>query len=285
MLSRRPVWILPDNDKAYLPFSSGSPYDEKGFIYEALAYINMMQKPNNGKVGLGGIERRIKVDGPGLMIKPAVIVEGNTTGGTVTPDTYVPKAYCFIKKPTLVEIPYINISSEFGPLVTAHFTLQGLNAVGGAYGENKVKIKGTSGVAQKQYFNWINDTYVNDVNIPYSAPWPPILEGEKCELWISSNNDPDFALFDTFYFSIDQSIVIDYHDSGDIEDMTFTYTDNAVSGDYSKTSFTTVDVPSWVFSASTSSFKNGCIGYIEWMESLYDLQSEYTDYTPWELGR
>lgn len=280
MLKKRKIWVLPDNDIASFPFSESTPTAKKGYIYEADAYINpMVEDSNSGIVGLAGIANRIRVDRKDLHIKPAVVTKGNTSSGTVIPDSYTAKAYCFIKKPTIdIQAP-LAVSTEMGDIDNASFTVVYQNLPGG-FTNSTVKIQSVTNPSifysngftsdDSETFNWY----------PTYGTATPIAEGEQYTLWAEPNSGTMTQIGEPLYFYAQQTLVVDFHSS---TTATPTYTWSTSSVPSTAYHYTTTDSPCWVFSANTMASADGVKGYIEWMADLYALETTYKDYRPWEI--
>ena len=283
MLIKRPIWVIADNDAAPFPFNPASPTGVKGYLYQADAYISPMASTfNSGVVGLAGIAHKIRVVNKNLRIRPSIVVKGGTVSGTVTPDSYTAKAYCYIKKPTLTTIAPSNTTTETGSIDNAFFTIVSKNTLG--FSDQQIKLVSVSdptkvflydcglGFDDTQTLNWYPDYW--DAT--------PIIQGEQYELWIRASTGVS-TLINTYYYTTNQTIVVDFNWGTTLGEMTYTYTNNVTPSPVTETKFTTEDIPAWVFSANTVSSPEGTLGYIEWISDLYDIETTYKDYRPWEL--
>lgn len=280
MLKKRKIWVLPDNDIAAFPFSESTPTAKKGYIYEADAYINpMVEDSNSGIVGLAGIANRIKVDRKDLSIKPAVVTKGSTSSGTVIPDTYTAKAYCFIKKPTIEIQAPTAVTTEESDIDNASFTVVYQNCSPGFAGSTvRIESVSTPSIAYENVLSYDDSETFNWY--PTYLTTTPIVEGEQYTLWAKPASGTLTQIGGPFYFYAQQTIVVDFHS---INTGIPTYTWSTTSVPSTEYHYTTTDSPCWVFSANTMASADGVKGYIEWMADLYALETTYKDYRPWEI--
>lgn len=308
MLITRPVWVLPNNSLATYPFDISNPTNAKGILYEARATFETIGQSYAGSRGGGiatGLARKVNIFRADLGIKPASVVNTQKTTGTISSDGTVSidtvserevtaNSYIFIKKPTLVKVPEGGGSTETKAIANPSITVSITNPVYGEGYDDTNKGFGFFYTDDLSTFHKLKGWgFYPPSDLPLTTTWStlgfttPVEQGKQIKFAYYDINAPPrgfggpyFMYGEEHYVCANMEVTLACGGSWNPNTYTVTYEgDDTVS---TKTGFTTVDVPNWIFAPDVMKTRRGAQGYIEYSETLALLGSGYNDYTPWE---